>query len=92
MNGPGVRFDGRALFSRRADGAAPIVWATHFSELALDGIVEIRAGAVVDRLVLDGDRCEIACSDDCAETLDCTVRDGVVLVINGRTAPSARRG
>jgi hypothetical protein len=80
----GVHFDGTLLFYRRVSGRRPVVYANHFRELSLDGLLDVRAPTTIDNLVLDDDHCEVVLDADYASRLHVKLPHGVRLVINGR--------
>jgi uncharacterized heparinase superfamily protein len=86
----GARFDGTLLFHRRITGSPPVVWASRFSELSLDGLLEIRAPGAIDRLSLEDDHCHIVVDDALVSRLGVTTRAGIRLVINGRATAGER--
>jgi len=87
----GTRFDGTLLF-HRSTPATKVVCARSFQELSLDGLLEVRAPAPIDSLVLDEDRCEILVAEDCSRQLHVRVREGIRLVVNGRHQPAGTCG
>ena len=77
-------FDGTLLFQHRLSGVPPAVWASQFTELSLEGLLDVRAPTIIDSLALEGERCEVVVAADHVGGLQFRARDGVRLVINGR--------
>jgi hypothetical protein len=83
----GVRFDGDLLYRREAAGASTKVWAGGFRELSIAGLVAVRSPTLIESLVLENDRCEVALARGQPGGLEVSLRKGVRLLIDGRPAP-----
>ena len=85
----GIRFDGTLLYASRMAGTPRVVWAGHFRELSVEGLLEVTASTIVDRLVFQEDRCEIELDGGHQSDLCLRGREGVRFVINGQSQPTA---
>jgi hypothetical protein len=77
----GVHFDGKLLFQRTSADAAPVVWASDFRELSIEGVVDVRSSAVISELVMSANRCAIRVDGD-PSRVRIAARDGIQVVIN----------
>ena len=85
----GVHFDGTLLFHRQVRDGSAVVYASRFQDLALDGLLEVRAPVPIETLVLEHDRCVVTLDQNHAGGLDFKARKGVRLVVNGRPSEIA---
>lgn len=79
----GSRSDGVLHFERRVQNVPTVVWAMGFQELSLDGIVDVRASALVGALVLDRDHCDVTIDPGHAAGLQVKARAGLLVSVNG---------
>lgn len=84
LEAEGVRFDGTLLFQRTIVGSPPVVWANRFREIALAGLLDVRATTTIDSLMLRENHCEVVLDPNHANGLHFAAREGVHFVINGR--------
>jgi hypothetical protein len=75
----GIRFDGGLLFERRGPGSHAVVHATRFRELSIDGVLDLRSPALVERLTLEGNRCEVVLEGNETSRLQFHARQGIEL-------------
>jgi hypothetical protein len=79
-----AQFDGGAFFERRRTGAPSVVWASRFRELILDGRLEVRSAALVNKLVMCENPGAVAIDVDDPSQVQIKASDGIQVVINGR--------
>ncbi len=87
-----IRFDGQALYRRKARGKLSALCAGRFRELSVRGLLEVRSPMPIESLLLEDNRCEVVLTADHAGGLEIAGREGLGLVINGRPVPGGAPG
>lgn len=83
----GIRFDGQALYRRKARGRLSVLCAGRFRELSVRSLLEVRSPVPIESLLLEDNSCEVVLTADHPGGLEIAGREGLGLVINGRPVP-----